>query len=283
MPTTTHTPGIVPPVRITPEWYVISLRPRGAHGAIRQAARRHGAGLIALSPWRLQALDDPSARAALARATSAPRVVFTSPAAVRAAAALRPLAASDPSQHWCAVGSGTAAALRRAGVSCVLSPARMDSEGLLGLPALQDIAGIDVGLVTAPGGRGALVPALRSRGAHVVRADIYRRVPVVPATRAVAALRALRAPMVLALSSGEALQRTLDVLPADALAALHRAAVVAASPRLAEMARSHGFDRVVVAAGPRPRDLVQAARRALAGRPSRSMAGPSSSDRRSCP
>ena len=54
----------------------------------------------------------------------------------------------------------------------------MDSEGLLELPALQELAGIDVGLVTAPEGRGLLAPALRERGAELLRADVYVREPI---------------------------------------------------------------------------------------------------------
>ena len=226
---------------------------------MRQAAKRHGAGLIAVSPWRLEPLGDPQARAALDRAVASSRVVFTSPTAVRAAARLRPLAVASDEQVWCAVGSGTAAALRRAGIARVQAPARMDSEGLLALPALQHIDGRDVGLVTAPGGRGALLPALESRGARVIRADVYRRVPQSPDPRAVAALRALQAPAVLMVSSGEALQCTLDTLPSDALPALHRARVVATSDRLADLARQCGFGQVSTAKGPRPRDLLRAA------------------------
>src|SRR5688572_24109224 len=128
--------------RSTPSWYVISLRPRGEHSALRRAAARHGGGLIALSPWRLQLRDDE---------------------AVRAAQALEPIRRRS-GQSVCAVGAGTAAALRRAGIADVQSPARMDSEGLLALPALQDVRGRDVGLVTAPGGRGEITPALRARG-----------------------------------------------------------------------------------------------------------------------
>ena len=40
-----------------PAWYVISLRPQGGHDALRRAARRHGAGLLALS--RKTAWDEP--------------------------------------------------------------------------------------------------------------------------------------------------------------------------------------------------------------------------------
>ncbi len=239
-------------------WYVISLRPSGGHDAMRRAAARHGAGLIALSPWRLQHRDGPADIAALGTALAAPKVIFTSPNAVAAARSLRPLQAL-PGQQWFAVGAGTAAALRRAGIRDVHAPQRMDSEGLLDLPGLSGLDGIDVGFVSAPGGRGVLVPSLQARGARVHRADVYERVAVPPSPQAVARLQSLPAPAVLALSSGEALQHLVDTLPAVALAALRQATVAAASDRLAGLARELGFQRVVLAGGPRPADLVAAA------------------------
>jgi uroporphyrinogen-III synthase len=250
--------------RTPSQWYVISLRPRSEHAALRGAASRHGARLIALSPWRLQSHDDDDTRAALRRALDAPRVLFTSPAAVRAAHALQPLRPRR-GQHWFAVGAGSAAALRRAGIPDVAAPTRMDSEGLLALPGLQDIAGTAIGLVTAPGGRGTLVPALQARGAQVMRADVYARVPVAPAPRALTALREATSPLVLALSSGEALQRTLATVPDDIATILRTACVVAASDRLAVLAKTLGFTDVMVARGPRPRDLVDAAVRHASG------------------
>lgn len=238
---------------------MISLRPRGEHAGLRAAAARAGAGLIALSPWRLVFHNDDATCAALDAALDAPRVVVTSPAAVRAAAALRPLRGVDA--HWCAVGAGTAAALRRAGARSVEVPARMDSEGVLALPALQDIAGSAVGLLTAPGGRDAIAPALASRGAQVRRTDVYMRDVLAPAPSAVAALERIDAPCALALSSGEALRQVLAALPPTAVRKLRDAQVLAASERLVALAHGLGFGDVVRAAGPRPGQLVAAATR----------------------
>lgn len=240
--------------------YVISLRPVGGHAALRRAAAAHGARVIALSPWRIEARDDDATRRALREALRADAVVFTSPAAVRAAAALRPLRART-GQAWLAVGAGTAAALRRAGIGQVQAPTRMDSEGLLGLPALRDVRGKAIALVTAPGGRGVIAEALRRRGARLLRADVYARVPVVPAAATIARLRGLRSPPLLALSSGEALLDVLAVLPSEAAARLRTARVLAASERLAALAREHGFRDIAVAADARPRSLLAVAAR----------------------
>ena len=207
----------------TPEWYVISLRPRGAHAAVQRAAARRGAGVLALSPWCLRMRDDPSTRDALARALAASRVVFTSPMAVRAAGALQSLA-PVPLREYIAVGAGTAAALRRAGATRVHAPARMDSEGTARAagPAGHRRHRPRPGHCT--GGRGVLAPALQARGARVLRADVYVREPVPPAARAVEALLALREPAVLLLSSGGALAGILESLPAAARVKVARAA-----------------------------------------------------------
>ncbi|WP_372017375.1 uroporphyrinogen-III synthase [Pseudoxanthomonas sp. 10H] len=248
------------PASRPPAWYLVSLRAQGEHAAMRRAAARHGGGLLPLSPWRLQPRHDEASRGRLEVALRAPVLVFTSPAAVRAAAALVPLAA-QPGRHWLAVGAGTAAALRRAGIADARAPSRMDSEGLLALPALA--AATRVGLVTAPEGRGLLAAALAARGTEVVRADVYDRVPVPLSGSAVARLAALDAPACLALSSEQALRLVLGQLPPDAARALRSATAVAASERLAAIASDLGWQRVVSAGSPRPAALAGAAASAL--------------------
>ncbi|TWI05774.1 uroporphyrinogen-III synthase [Luteimonas cucumeris] len=245
-------------------WQLISLRPAGEHAELRRAAARHGARVLALSPWRLRLLDDATTRACLRETLQLERVLFTSPAAVKAAATLQRLRARR-GQTWLAVGEGTARALHRAGVAQVHAPTRMDSEGLLALPPLQSLRGSRVGLVTAPGGRGTITPALVARGARVVRCDVYTREPIAWNPQALARLRALAAPYALALSSGEALQRTLAALPPELADKLRLARAIAASARLAALARAAGFDDVIVADSARPAALLAAAAHAAAG------------------
>lgn len=252
-------PAMAEPAHVPPT--LISLRPAGQHEPLRRAARRQGMGLLAVSPWRLQPRDDEASRAALATALRAPVVVFTSPAAVRAAAALRPLPARQSAQ-WLAVGEGTARALRRAGVQAVAHPGRMDSEGLLALPALATAT--RVGLVTAPGGRGLVAATLASRGCELLRADVYERRPLPIAAHTLARLRGLGGRSVLAISSAEAFERTLAQLPGELLARWRQRPVVVASARLAALVREHGFAHVLQADGPRPGQLATAAARALA-------------------
>ena len=240
------------------KWYVISLRPRGQHDALRRAAAARGARLVALSTQRIEMRDDKATRAALRDALAAPVVVFTSPNAVHAARALRQLKRRRTQQVF-AVGEGTARALRRAGIDQVHAPQRMDSEGLLGLPAFAELRGGDVGLVTAPGGRDRITTALGAHGIRVLRADVYARVPVPLPAHALKLIRTSPRRLMLALSSGDALQQAWAAAPEDMRAVLAHARVLAASERLAALAREHGFTDIRVARSAQPRDLIAAA------------------------
>jgi uroporphyrinogen-III synthase len=246
-------------------WTLLSLRPQGGHATLRAAAARHGGHLLALSPWALRRLDDADARSSLEAALTASATIFTSPEAARAAAVLAP----QPLRHAAlaiAVGSGTARALRRAGVGEVAAPRRMDSEGVLALPALQAASGT-VGLVTAPGGRGHLVEALQQRGLTLRRADVYRREPIALRREAVERLASDIDRCALALSSAEALQQVLAQLPPALALALRQRPVAAASERLVALALAQGFTQVAQAPGPLPAQLAATAAATMTPRP----------------
>lgn len=238
-------------------WTVLSLRPRSQHAGLRAASARTGARLLALSVLAIRTDATAATRNALVSALAADVVVFTSPNAVRAAAALHPFR-SRRGQCWLAVGAGTRRALQRHGISAQ-APARMDSEGLLALPALADLRSKTVGLVTGRGGRGVLEPTLRGRVGTLTRADVYARETVALGTARRSALAtALRRPrrVLLALTSGEALAVLLAQVESRRL---RQIAVVAASARLANAARAAGFAHVAVAASARPSTLLRSA------------------------
>lgn len=237
---------------------VLSLRPVNDHASMRRAAAAHGLRVLALSPWRIAVHDDDATRDALRLALAADSVIVTSPAAARAAASMTPLRARR-GQVFYAIGAATATALRRMDALDVSSPDRMDSEGLLALPALQGIRGRAIGLLTAPGGRDLIAPTLRARGAQVHRADVYSREIVALSPASLARLRAFDGPLLLPVSSGEALQRVFDRAPPDIAARLRGAQVLAASERLAALAQTLGCRVVQIAAGPRPAQLLAAA------------------------
>ena len=234
---------------------MISLRPLGQHGAMRQGAAKLGARTFALSTLRLAPLD---AGAALDEALRCPRVLATSPAAVRHASARRRLHARA-GQQWFAPGAGTAAALRRAGVDYVHAPVGgAGAEALLEEPLLQSLRGARVGLLTAPGGRDHLQQELRARGAKLCVAEVYRREALAPAPDRLRKLARLPARSALMLSSNEALQVLWQALDEDGRERLRRRSCVASSERLAAQARRLGFVAPVRAQSARPEHLLDA-------------------------
>ncbi|HDS1012735.1 uroporphyrinogen-III synthase [Stenotrophomonas maltophilia] len=246
-----------------PGWTFISLRPQGQNSALRRAVAGLGGHVVALPPWRLQRLNGMPVVRQLQRALNCDRVVFTSPAAVAAAASLLPLAEAHRSP-WLTVGEGTARALRAQGVGEVHAPQRMDSEGLLALPVLAEARGLRIGLVTAPGGRGLITAHLQAAGATIERADVYQRRLLRLSPRTLARLAHSAQPWVLAVSSGEALLHFWQQLPPALQQRLQaQATVVVASERLGDQAHALGLQRVVRAAGPTTAQLVAAAHATL--------------------
>jgi len=106
-------------------------------------------------------------------------VIFTSANAVdRAWPLIQERGGFPPQLDIAAVGQATARALERCGVTGCLCPAQgFTSEALLALPRFQNVAGQRIVIVRGEGGREYLADTLTARGAHVDRAEVYRREP----------------------------------------------------------------------------------------------------------
>ncbi len=137
-----------------------------------------------------------------------------------------------------APGPGTAEALVDVGVTGVRIPTTtFDSEGLLALPELQQMAGKRVVVFRGDGGRELLGEALASRGAHVDYVACYRRAaPQTGAAGLVEALREGRA-QVLTLTSSEGLDNLWAIVGDEGRALLASIATFVPHPRIAQRAR----------------------------------------------
>ena len=146
----------------------------------------HLAGLIRAAggePLLLPALeifdagDTPALRALIARLESFDLAIFISANAVSKALALVRARRDWPDELRVAtVGRGSERELQRHGFAEVIAPAeRFDSEGLLDLPQLQQLAGKRVVIFRGEGGRELLGETLAARGAVVEYAECYRR------------------------------------------------------------------------------------------------------------
>ena len=100
---------------------------------------------------------------------------------------------------------------------------------------------------------------LAARGATVLRAHVYQRLPARLDRRHAEALqRHQRKPLYVLLSSAEALANILAALPDDARRALCAGSAIVSSPRLAAAARKAGFARVLRAASARADAMLAA-------------------------
>lgn len=187
-----------------------------------------------------------------ARLAEFDHAVFISPSAVNAAWDLLPADAGWPAHTVpMAVGAGSMRALVRRGVAPdrILSPAeRYDSEALLALPELQDMAGRRVLIFRGRGGRELLADTLRARGAQVTYAECYERaMPQTDAAPLIAA-HARGALHALTLTSSEG-ARNVHTLLGGATGPQRRLLtelpVFASHPRIAEAARSLGAQQVI--------------------------------------
>lgn len=170
--------------------------------------------------------------------------IFISPNAVHYGIAAIHAAGNLPAQLRIAtVGQGSAKALRDMGIANVIAPAeRFDSEGLLALPELQDIAGWRVMIFRGDGGRELLGDTLRARGATVEYAACYQRSK--PQQDAGVLLRA--APDAITVTSSEALAYLWQMLDDKARSQLRGITLFVPHPRIAELASQQGWQHVLL-------------------------------------
>ena len=174
--------------------------------------------------------------------------IFVSANAVEFGA--RPGRPWPPSLRTFAPGPGTAEALAAAGIADTRIPAKSwDSEGLLELPDLADVAGKRIVIFRGEGGREFLGNTLRMRGAIVDHVPCYRRVaPEGGADGLIEALREGRA-HALTLTSAEGADNLMAALGREGCELMARLPAFAAHPRIAERARELGLQAVETAGG----------------------------------
>jgi uroporphyrinogen-III synthase len=127
-------------------------------------------------------IEDVAAPAALGRLHEFDLAVFVSPTAV--AKVMPHVRAWPRTLRVAAVGGGTRRSLEKHGIAGVIAPrAGADSEALLAVPELQEMAGKRVAILRGDGGRALLGETLAARGARVEHVSCYRRLRPDPPAR----------------------------------------------------------------------------------------------------
>ena len=174
------------------------------------------------------------------------RAFFVSPNAVhKAMTAITARRALPARLLYAAVGRGSVRALNKFGVTEVAAPARFDSEALLEMPGLADVAGQRFIIFRGVGGREVLRDALTSRGAYVEYAECYRR--LLPRASGAPLLVAWRAHAVRAVivTSSEGLHNLCTLVGAEGLPFLQRTPIFVPHARIVATARELDFAEIV--------------------------------------
>ncbi len=155
---------------------------------------------------------------------------------------------------WYAIGAATAAALHSHGIQTEMHTqimaGSMNSEALLSLPALQQLSGSKALIFRGCGGRETLAQTLRERGAQADYCEVYQRQPAIHPRGILKSFIANRGDRLLmsSVTSGETLENLLDTARKDKVyEQLLELPLLLPGKRVAQLAREHGFKRVLVA------------------------------------
>lgn len=225
---------------------VLITRPaRQAAGLAREIAALGGRPLVFSAIVIMPPSDEAALRDVQQNLAHYDIAVFVSPNAVE-------YGVGDPAV-WpphllpLAPGPGTAAALAAVGITNARVPATtMDSEGLLALPELVDVAGRRIVIFRGDGGRELLRTELEARGAHVFQIECYRRArPVAGASGLIGAWRDKHIDAV-TLTSSEGLDNLWAIFDDEGRAYLAGTPAFVPHPAIAEHAKALGLRSVII-------------------------------------
>ncbi len=226
---------------------VVVTRPAHQAGNLTALIRNAGGSALLFPVIAIADIDDSRVLDGLiARLDEFDWAMFVSPNAVHKALTLITARRALPSRlAYAAVGSASVRALQAFGVRDVVAPARFDSEALLEMPVLHDIAGKRVIVFRGAGGRDFLGETLMARGASVDYAECYRR--VLPPANPAPLLDAWEKEVLHAvtITSSEGLRNLCTLIGAHGLALLQQTPVFVPHPRIAVTARELGLARLV--------------------------------------
>lgn len=246
------------------EGHVLLTRPAGRNQRFAAALQQAGWRVSEIPCLEVQPLQQGQQPGAVAELDRFQLVIVISPAAAAGMAGLLDAYWPQPplGVEWLAVGESSAAPLAAIDglgpVRCPAGAAQQNSEGLLALERLQQVAGQRLLLCKGEGGRELLAETLRGRGAEVTELVLYRRAAAGGNAGALQQLLREDAPDLIVAWSGDSVDALLD-LGAGLASMLRKVPLCVPGQRVAEHARAQGFQQLVVAPGAGVAQLVEAA------------------------
>lgn len=231
--------------------HVVVTRPAGQAGHLAALLVEQGARPVFFPVLEIRDVEDiePVLDAAI-RLDDFDLAVFVSPNAIeKALDIILPRRAWPAGLQVAALGKMSEQALAARGITQVISPPlRFDSEALLELPELSDVAGKRVIVFRGDAGREALGETLLARGAQVEFVSCYQRIrPAADAGPLLALWEAGKLDAV-TLTSSEGLRNFFGMIGHLGQAWLKKTPVFVSHLRIAEQARALGLPQVIPSA-----------------------------------
>lgn len=237
---------------------VVLTRPAGQAGQLAALISAAGGEPVLFPTLEiLEATDLRPFFALIDRLDAFDLAIFISANAVNKALALVQARRSWPAGLRVAtVGRGSERALHRHGFDAVIAPTRgFDSEALLDLPELKDVAGKRVVIFRGEGGRELLAETLAARGAAIEYAECYRRGRPKADAAPLLALWGRHEIDAFIVTSSEALANLGEMLGETGRQCLKTTPLFVPHERIAAAARALGVETVVLT-GPGDEGLV---------------------------
>jgi uroporphyrinogen-III synthase len=245
-------------------WRLLLTRPTDESAALAAVLAQAGIFSSSLPLLEIEALPVSGAQRAMILDLDryCAVVVVSKPAARLGVDLLAQYWPQPPHQRWFSVGAATAQILSDYGLDVSNPQAGDDSEALLELPQLREAIlrpDARVLILRGEGGRELLAERLREQGASVDYLELYRRCLPQYAAAALAQRVAAQHLNGLVVSSGQGFMH-LHQLAGTAWPELARLPSFVPSPRVAEMARAAGAQKVVDCRGASAAALLTALR-----------------------
>ncbi|QHD09747.1 uroporphyrinogen-III synthase [Pseudomonas sp. R76] len=243
------------------DWRVLLTRPAEESSALAATLSEAGIFSSSLPLLDIEALPVTAEQHAVFRDLSrySAVIVVSKPAA---RLALHLLDQPWPQLPWFSVGAATAQVLADHGLNVHYPSSGDDSEALLALPALREAIarpGARVLILRGEGGRELLAERLREQGASVDYLELYRRLLPVYAAGALMQRIQLERLNGVVVSSGQGFLH-LQALAGEDWPEVAQLPLFVPSPRVYEMARAAGAEKVVDCRGASAAALLVALR-----------------------
>ncbi|WP_394497172.1 uroporphyrinogen-III synthase [Shewanella sp. ENK2] len=233
---------------------VLLTRPEGRNQAMIEQLNAKGVDYIVTPLLAVAPTQHPFSHQQLSDADA---IIFISTNAVKYAAEM--LNNHFPASRYYAVGKATAAALAELGVFAETAPEEsQDSEGLLSLTSLSDIAQQQVVIIRGVGGRETIAEQLSLRQASVSYWEVYQRVTPQLDSQYICNYWASAQIDTIVVTSGEVLDNLIKLVPKELFAWLQSCHIIVPSHRVEQRAKTAGIHHVTNANGANTEAVLRA-------------------------